>query len=222
MKLKLLKIIVVCTLVISGITGGINWHNKEVDQKIYQLNKNNRAKEKTLINKYNNEYNKLQNLTDKVIIEKENSIMKLYHDIKNLKSYLKIKESSLTIADKINTAPDFKITAYDLSVASCEKTRTSGSYGITASGYNLKNQSLRTASTIATDPRIIPLGTFVYIYFEEEPSYNGIYISSDVGGAIRGNHIDLFLGDYNSEQPSKEALRFGIKYAKVLRLDKIL
>jgi 3D (Asp-Asp-Asp) domain-containing protein len=218
MRLKLLKIIVVFALIILSITGGIYWHTTTLEQ----LTKDNKIKEKILEKQYKSEYDKLQSLTDKVIIEKENSIMKLYHDIKNLKSYLKIKESSLTIADKINTAPNFKITAYDLSVNSCEKTRTSGSYGITASGYNLKNQSLRTASTIATDPRIIPLGTFVYIYFEEEPKFNGIYISSDVGGAIRGNHIDLFLGDYNSEQPSRDALNFGIKYAKVLLLDKIL
>lgn len=42
-------------------------------------------------------------------------------------------------------------------------------------------------STIAVDPRVIPLGTKVYI-----PNY-GYAICADTGGAIKGNIIDLFM-----------------------------
>ncbi|SHI97379.1 3D (Asp-Asp-Asp) domain-containing protein [Clostridium cavendishii DSM 21758] len=42
-------------------------------------------------------------------------------------------------------------------------------------------------STIAVDPKVIPLGSKVYI-----PEY-GFAIASDTGGAIKGNIIDLFM-----------------------------
>ena len=44
--------------------------------------------------------------------------------------------------------------------------------------------------TIAVDPTIIPYGTRVII--------NGhIFTASDCGGAIKGNHIDVFVNDHN-------------------------
>ncbi len=43
---------------------------------------------------------------------------------------------------------------------------------------------------IAVDPRVIPLGTKVYI-----PGY-GMALAADTGGAIRGNIIDLFMNTY--------------------------
>jgi peptidoglycan DL-endopeptidase CwlO len=52
-------------------------------------------------------------------------------------------------------------------------------------------------STIAVDPKVIPLGTKVYI-----PGY-GYAICSDTGGAIKGNKIDLYL---NSVQ---ECIQWG-------------
>jgi peptidoglycan DL-endopeptidase CwlO len=52
-------------------------------------------------------------------------------------------------------------------------------------------------STIAVDPKVIPLGTKVYI-----PGY-GYAICSDTGGAIKGNIIDLYL---NSVQ---ECIQWG-------------
>lgn len=41
--------------------------------------------------------------------------------------------------------------------------------------------------TIAVDPNVIPLGSKVLI--------NGVeYIAEDIGGAIKGNRIDMFVG----------------------------
>jgi 3D (Asp-Asp-Asp) domain-containing protein len=50
---------------------------------------------------------------------------------------------------------------------------------------------LRPYHSIAVDPRLIPLGSHVYV-----PAYRdhggGWFIAQDTGGAIRGRHIDVY------------------------------
>ncbi|MDF2504459.1 MAG: hypothetical protein K0R06_1950 [Clostridium sp.] len=58
--------------------------------------------------------------------------------------------------------------------------------GFTASGDRTKRDP-NGYSTIAVDPRVIPLGSKVYV-----EGY-GYAIASDTGGAIKGNIIDLFV-----------------------------
>lgn len=66
-----------------------------------------------------------------------------------------------------------------------EATAYSG-HSITATGLKpVRNPS--GLSSIAVDPRVIPLGSKVYI-----PGY-GYAIASDTGGAIKGNIIDLYM-----------------------------
>lgn len=56
--------------------------------------------------------------------------------------------------------------------------------GITALGVPPKANH-----TIAVDPSIIPLGTHVLI--------NGVeYVAEDVGGGVKQNHIDIFVGSH--------------------------
>ncbi len=74
--------------------------------------------------------------------------------------------------------------------------------GITASG-NGTNRNPNGYSTIAVDPRVIPLGSRVYV-----EGY-GYAIAHDTGGAIKGNRIDLFM---NSEA---ECNSWGIRSVKV-------
>ena len=62
---------------------------------------------------------------------------------------------------------------------------------ITATGERLRH------GIIAVDPRVIPLGTKLYV-----PGY-GYGIAADTGGAIKGNKIDL------AYESRSEALRFG-------------
>jgi len=58
--------------------------------------------------------------------------------------------------------------------------------------------------TIAVDPSIIPLGSIVYI--------DGMrYVAEDVGGAIKGNHIDVFVGSHE-ETYSNEYNRYADVY----------
>lgn len=54
-------------------------------------------------------------------------------------------------------------------------------------------------STISVDPRIIPLGTKVYV-----EGY-GLAIAEDTGSAVKGNKIDIFVNSYY------EAMRWGVK-----------
>ena len=88
-------------------------------------------------------------------------------------------------------------TAY---TASCN-----GCSGTTATGVNLHANP--NAKVIAVDPRVIPLGSKVYV-----EGY-GYAIASDTGGAIKGNKIDVFF-------PSKsDAYRWGRKTVKIKILD---
>lgn len=66
---------------------------------------------------------------------------------------------------------------------------------------------------VAVDPRVIPLGTKLYIESADGfPTY-GFAVAEDIGGAIKGNKIDLF---YNTRS---EAYRFGRRNVVVYILD---
>jgi 3D (Asp-Asp-Asp) domain-containing protein len=122
---------------------------------------------------------------------------------------------------KLEKAPVFKATAYTLSVNSCGKTKVSRGYGITRNGTDLRGHTLYTARTIAVDPSVIPLNKSVYVKFLDEKysKYTGIYNSNDTGSKVKGNHIDVFYGDFDSEEESKEALNFGVTKVKVIILE---
>ncbi len=83
-------------------------------------------------------------------------------------------------------------TAYTAGCAGCS--------GITALGYRAGH------GVVAVDPRVIPLGTRVYI-----PGY-GIAVAGDTGGAITGRRIDLGFNSLN------DALLFGRRPVRVYRL----
>ena len=60
---------------------------------------------------------------------------------------------------------------------------------------------------IAVDPTVIPLGTRVFI-----PGY-GYAIADDIGGAIKGNRIDMAFASHG------EAMDFGRQQVTVYILD---
>ncbi|WP_219834701.1 3D domain-containing protein [Paenibacillus sp. R14(2021)] len=86
------------------------------------------------------------------------------------------------------------LTAYSAGVASTGKGVNHPEYGITASGARVKE-----GRTIAVDPRVIPIGWWVYI------EGIGFRRAEDTGSAIKGKKIDVY---YNSES---YADRFGLK-----------
>lgn len=76
-----------------------------------------------------------------------------------------------------------------------------GCSGTTAYGIDLRanpNQKV-----IAVDPRVIPLGTRVWV-----EGY-GEAIAGDTGGAIKGNKIDVFIPSYDN------AIAWGVKEVKL-------
>lgn len=76
-----------------------------------------------------------------------------------------------------------------------------GCSGITATGIDLRSNPNQ--KVIAVDPRVIPLGTKVYV-----EGY-GYAIAGDTGGAIKGNRIDLFIPNLS------EALEFGRRNVQI-------
>ena len=88
---------------------------------------------------------------------------------------------------------NFEITHY----CACTKCCGKNAQGITASGKRVEENK-----TIAVDPKVIPLGTKVYINGHE-------YEAQDTGSAIKGNKIDIYVADH------EEALKLGVKYADV-------
>ena len=109
----------------------------------------------------------------------------------------------------------FIVSAYDLSFNSCQKSRSSKGYGITASGYDLRGHTIDSAKTISTDPMVIQTGSKVRLTFKDSKysGYDGIYVSRDTGSKILKNRIDLFVGD--NIWTSEQIRQFGVTQCEV-------
>lgn len=86
------------------------------------------------------------------------------------------------------------LTAYSIDAASTGKTSEHPQYGMTFSGTKVSE-----GRTIAVDPKVIPIGWWVYI------EGIGLRRAEDTGSAIKGNIIDVYF-----ENPDY-AKRFGLK-----------
>ncbi|NOU71804.1 LysM peptidoglycan-binding domain-containing protein [Paenibacillus sp. LMG 31458] len=96
------------------------------------------------------------------------------------------------------------LTAYTAGFESTGKKASHPMYGITFSGLKAKE-----GRTIAVDPAVIPIGSTVFI------DGIGIRKAEDIGSAIRGSRIDVFMNDLNDAQ------EFGVKKnVKVYLLDR--
>lgn len=97
-------------------------------------------------------------------------------------------EGPKTLEEAINFGqyPKKKViaTGYTAGVESTGKSPGHPEYGITYSGVKVKRDLY---STIAADLNVFPLGTILYI-----PDY-GYGVVADIGGAIKGNKIDLYF-----------------------------
>jgi uncharacterized protein YabE (DUF348 family)/3D (Asp-Asp-Asp) domain-containing protein len=86
------------------------------------------------------------------------------------------------------------LTAYSAGFASTGKSKGDSGFGVTSSGAVVKE-----GRTIAVDPRVIPIGWWVYI------EGIGFRRAEDTGSAVKGKKIDVY---YDSE---KHANNFGLK-----------
>ena len=87
----------------------------------------------------------------------------------------------------------FTATAYCSCKKCCDKDPSNKWYGITASGRKAR------WGTVAVDRRLIKLGSRLRI----EGFPKTVFRADDVGGAIKGKHIDLWFPSH------KKALEFG-------------
>ncbi len=97
---------------------------------------------------------------------------------------------------------DCEATAYDLSAE-----ENGGYAGMSATGVPLDK------GVIAVDPRVIPLGKRVYIEAIDGSWTYGYAVAADVGGAIKGNRVDL------CHRTQKECIQFGRRPCRVYILD---
>lgn len=93
--------------------------------------------------------------------------------------------------------------AYDLSYQSTGKRPGDRGYGITASGMKAG------PGVVAVDPKVIPLGTKLYIESMDGTKDYGHAIAGDTGGAIKGKRIDLFFSSNSA------ARQFGRRNVRV-------
>lgn len=82
-----------------------------------------------------------------------------------------------------------------------------GCSGITYTGHDVNNTTHENGMrVVAVDPNVIPLGSIVKVD-SETMSFTGI--ASDIGGAIKGNRIDILVGS------DSKANNFGVQDAEV-------
>lgn len=94
---------------------------------------------------------------------------------------------------------EFKITAYTAGFESCGKLPDDPLYGITATGNKVRENH-----TIASDWDVLEPGTKVMI-----DGFDNIFVVEDRGGAVKGNHIDVYMEDLD------EALEWGVREREV-------
>lgn len=93
----------------------------------------------------------------------------------------------------------FKVTHY----CGCSKCCGKYSGGSESVAYGASGKRLEALVSVAVDPSVIPLGTVLH------DAEGRLYRAEDTGGAIKGNRIDLFVGDH------QEAINMGVKEIKL-------
>lgn len=80
-------------------------------------------------------------------------------------------------------------------------------------GYETASGNRNREGGVAVDPRIIPLGTKLYVKgLNGNPDY-GYAIAWDTGGSIKGNKIDLFM------EKESDCIQFGIQDVEIYILE---
>ncbi|WP_339198629.1 3D domain-containing protein [Solibacillus sp. FSL R5-0449] len=136
-----------------------------------------------------NEVNDIEEVT-------EGFVLKLPDHIKN-----KVPVEKKEKKEKKETIDDFEVVKTLTVEASAFTAYCKGCSGKTASGIDLKKNP--DVKLIAVDPKVIPLGTKVWV-----EGY-GIAVAGDTGGSIKGNRIDVYV------KTKKIALNWGRKNVEI-------
>lgn len=124
-----------------------------------------------------------------ILFIKIDTVMKMQVDALDQMNY--IRQEVETLKDTPESAPEVKIEPISLGEFTithyCPCAKCCGkSDGITATGTRATE-----GETIAVDPNVIPLGSTVYIGGQ-------VYVAEDVGGAIKGNKLDIYVVDHDT------------------------
>lgn len=131
----------------------------------------------------------------KIALKDSNSLLRRYEErIEELKKevvkYQEKREvkvsSSVSRSSSATDWQTFTATYYDNDFQSTGKTPDHPAYGITASGRPTKE-----GVSIAVDPTVIPLGTWVEIKYPDGRIEQRR--ADDTGGAIKGHKIDIYI-----------------------------
>ncbi len=153
--------------------------------------------------------------------EKTSTFRVVYEDGKEISRTLVSSVVTKEPQDKITligtkkkaiTPPSYfgaKMSKEQLSGAKCI-TVTATAYCNTSDGGQVTVTGQKTGyGVIAVDPRVIPLGSKLYVESPDGSYVYGYCVAGDTGGAIKGNRIDLFLGS------ESECRAFGRRSMKV-------
>jgi 3D (Asp-Asp-Asp) domain-containing protein len=176
----------------------------QLDEKIEEqelLIDHQKEKIETLTNQNTDLNKQMQKQQEKIdnkqeeIQEQEKKIQKKDNEISNLEA--KKQESIKTLSSNTDddTVRELNMTATAYT-AYCE-----GCSGTTRTGINLRANPDK--KVIAVDPNVIPLGSKVWV-----EGY-GHAIAGDIGGAIKGKKIDVFI------PKRSDALTWGVQNVKV-------
>ena len=129
------------------------------------------------------------------------------------------KSGSVTSSDRIQSDKRNSNGSGVLTFKSGSTLSYSRALNVSATAYTAK-AGARTASGkavyvggIAVDPKVIPLGSKLYITTANGKMVYGMATAIDTGGAIKGNKIDLFYNTYN------ECVQFGRRNCTVYVLN---
>src|SRR5690625_5727772 len=126
-------------------------------------------------------------------VEDIEEVMNLESSVEHKNKYVNDKKqrvsydpSTINVMDDEQSLERKKViaTGYTAGFESTGKTEEHPQYGVTYSGIPVKRGVY---STIAADLDVFPIGTVLYI-----PNY-GYGVVADIGGAIKGNKIDLYF-----------------------------
>ncbi|GAU76332.1 3D domain-containing protein [Fusibacter sp. 3D3] len=140
-----------------------------------------------------------QMVTDRVVVVPETEIIEEGLD--------KLYVTSRGMPFRYRAVIIMRATAYDLSYESCGKNPGDPGYGITRSGTRAR------PGAVAVDPKVIDLGSKLYVESLDGTLDYGFASAEDTGSAIKGNRIDLFISN------RAQALRYGTRNVRVYVLD---
>ena len=109
--------------------------------------------------------------------------------------YASLEAMGLSVEDLYSNVKSFKVTHY----CGCSKCCGKWSSGSNENAIGCLGVKLTPYYSIAVDPTVIPLGT---VLWDDNGNY---YRADDTGSAIKGNRIDLFVGNH------EEALNLGVR-----------